>query len=406
VRGIGRLQLRIHETIAEIPERAWDALLDESATPFLRWAWLEALENSGCVTGETGWQPCHLSLWRGTDLVAAAPAYFKDGSDGDFSRDWGWAEAAMRARIPYYPKLTLTVPFTPCTGRRVLVAPGEDRAACERLIINGARKLAEEGGASSVHVLFPVEDEADSLAELGLAKRVSYQYHWQNAGYASFDEFLARFDSKKRNQVKRERAEAAKQGLAIRTLRLQELSAAPQKWADAAFDLHRHTVDKLMWGRRWINRAFYRRVVERMPENLELVIAERESDGKLVAGAFNVASKTRLYGRYWGCFEDHRFLHFNVCMYHSIDQCIRRGVQVFEGGAGGEHKIPRGFEPSETFSSHVFADARLDLPIRQFIAREAEERARALEHWRTRSPILKPAPIASNNDAGDKEAAS
>ncbi|MGZ3408237.1 MAG: GNAT family N-acetyltransferase, partial [Polyangia bacterium] len=165
----------------------------------------------------------------------------------------------------------------------------------------------------------------------------------------------------------------------------------PKKWADAAYELHRSTVDKLMWGRRWINRAFYRRVVERMPENLELVVAERDADGKLVAGAFNVASKSHLYGRYWGCFEEYRFLHFNVCMYHSIEECIRRGVQVFEGGAGGEHKIPRGFEPAETFSSHLFLDERLDRPIRDYIAREADERVKALEHWRQHTPILKKA---------------
>jgi predicted N-acyltransferase len=391
------VQLRIHDAVDEIAQAAWDGLVDARATPFLRWHWLEALETSGCVKPETGWQPCHLSLWRQQELIAVAPAYFKDGSDGDFSRDWGWAEAAMRARIRYYPKLTLTIPFTPCTGRRILVAPGEDRAECERIIVAGARELAEKAGASSVHVLFPLPDEADALEQLGLAKRVSYQYHWRNPGYADFGEFLARFDSKRRNQAKRERAAALQQGLKIRTLRAAELQAAPQKWADAAFDLHRHTVDKLMWGRRWINRAFYRRVVERMPENLELVVAEHASDGKLVAGAFNVASKTHLYGRYWGCFEEHRFLHFNVCMYHSIAECISRGVQVFEGGAGGEHKIPRGFEPAETYSSHVFLDERLEAPIRRYIEQEAEERARALEHWRTHTPILKPAPNAANN---------
>jgi predicted N-acyltransferase len=390
------VQLRIHDAIDEIPQPAWDRLVDARATPFLRWHWLEALETSGCVKPDTGWQPCHLSLWRHKELIAAAPAYFKDGSDGDFSRDWGWAEAAMRARIRYYPKVTLTVPFTPCTGRRILVAPGEDRAECERIIVAGARELAEQAGASSVHVLFPLPDEAEALERLGLARRVSYQYHWRNADYADFDQFLARFDSKRRNQAKRERGAALQQGLTLRTLRSAELRAAPHKWADAAFDLHRTTVDKLMWGRRWINRAFYRRVVERMPENLELVVAERAGDGKLVAGAFNVASDTHLYGRYWGCFEEHRFLHFNVCMYHSIAECISRRVQVFEGGAGGEHKIPRGFEPAETFSSHVFLDKRLEVPIRQFIEREAEERARALEHWRTHTPILKPAPNAAN----------
>ncbi len=383
------MELRVYDAIDQIPQQAWDALCDGNATPFVRWQWLEALETSGCATAATGWQPCHLTLWRGDELVAAAPAYIKESSDGDFSRDWGWADAAMRARIPYYPKIVLTVPFTPCTGRRILVRPGEDRAECAEILMAGALQLAKQVGASSVHALFPVEEEARLLADVGLARRVSYQYHWRNADYKTFDEFLARFDSKKRNQAKRERASLAQHGLGLRTLREEELRAAPKKWADAAYELHRSTVDKLMWGRRWINRAFYRRVVERMPENLELVVAERLDDGRLVAGAFNVASKTHLYGRYWGCFEEYRFLHFNVCMYHSIEECIRRGVQVFEGGAGGEHKIPRGFEPAETFSSHLFLDERLDRPIRDFIAREAEERQRALEHWRVHTPILK-----------------
>lgn len=385
------MELRVYDAIDEVPAEAWDALADGAATPFLRWHWLEALEASGCATAATGWQPCHLTLWRGRELVAAAPAYIKEDSDGDFSRDWGWADAAMRARIPYYPKLVLTVPFTPCTGRRVLVRAGEDRAELTEMLVAGARKLAAQAGLSSLHALFPLGDEARQLEAAGLARRVSYQYHWRNDGYRSFDEFLARFGSKKRNQAKRERASVAQHGLGLRTLREAELRAEPKRWADAAYELHRSTVDKLMWGRRWINRAFYRRVVERMPENLELVVAERHSDGKLVAGAFNVASKTHLYGRYWGCFEEYRFLHFNVCMYHSIEECIRRGVQVFEGGAGGEHKIPRGFEPAETFSSHLFLDERLDRPIRDYIAREADERVRALEHWRQHTPILKKA---------------
>jgi predicted N-acyltransferase len=385
------VEIRVYDSIDQVPEAAWDALADGKATPFLRWAWLEALEASGCATGKSGWQPCHLTLWRGDELVAAAPAYIKEDSDGDFSRDWGWADAAMRARIPYYPKLVLTVPFTPCSGRRVLVRAGEDRAELTEILVAGALQVAKQAGVQSVHALFPLEEEARQLEEVGLARRVSYQYHWRNDGYRSFDDFLARFGSKKRNQAKRERASVAQHGLGLRTLREAELRDEPKKWADAAYELHRSTVDKLMWGRRWINRAFYRRVVERMPENLELVVAERHSDGKLVAGAFNVASKTHLYGRYWGCFEEYRFLHFNVCMYHSIEECIRRGVQVFEGGAGGEHKIPRGFQPAETFSSHLFLDERLDRPIRDYIAREADERMRALEEWQKNSPIFKKA---------------
>jgi predicted N-acyltransferase len=374
--------LTVHDRIEGIPESAWDALLDDAATPFVRWAWLEALEHAGCVAEEHGWRPRHLALWDGEGLVAAAPAYLLDTSDGDFSRDWGWADAAQRAHIPYYPKLSLTVPFTPVTGRRILVAPGFDRALATQAIAAGARELARAEGATSVHVLFPLESEAAELERAGLAQRIAFQYHWKNAGYHSTDDYLARFDSKRRNQLKRERAQPAKDGITIRTIR----NPGPE-WAPRVFDLHRHTIDKMMWGRRWLNRPFYERVFTRMPEPLEVVAAEK--DGKLIAGAFNLATKTHLYGRYWGCFEEHKFLHFNVCLYHSIDECIARGVQVFEGGAGGEHKLMRGFEPAETWSAHLFLDPRLENPIRSYIAREAEERAQQLARWRAESPILK-----------------
>ncbi len=383
----GSVRLRIHDAIADVPRAQWDALVDDRATPFLSWAFLEALEHSGCATVETGWRPCHLALWRGDALVAAAPAYLKDDSDGDFSRDWGWAEAAGRAGIPYYPKLELTVPFTPVTGRRVLVAAGEDRAACLRAIADGAREVARELGAHSVHVLFPQADEALEWEACGLARRVDHQYHWRNDGYRSSEEFLARFDSRRRNAIKRERAEPARQGITLRTVRGDELGQAPDDWARAAFELHRSTVEKLEWGRGWLNLDFYRRVFARMPEAIEFVEARR--GGRLVAGAFNVASRTRLYGRYWGCFEEHRFLHFNVCLYHSIDECIRRGVEAFEGGAGGEHKLGRGFEPAATFSNHAVLDPRLEAPLAAHIAREAEQHERALDRWRAASPILK-----------------
>jgi len=373
--------------IEEVPRSAWDALLDDQATPFVRWDFLAALERSGCASEASGWRPRHLTLWRADRLVAAAPAYLREDSDGDFSRDWGWADAAQRAGIAYYPKLTITVPFTPVTGRRILVAPGEPRAEATVALMKAARALAQEEGATGVHVLFPVEDEARELEAAGLARRVAFQYHWRNDGYRDPEDFLARFSSKKRNQARRERAAPDKQGIAIRTVRGDELAEDPQKWARAAFELHRSTVDKLMWGRRWLNRAFYEQVFASLAPSLELVEARR--DGKLIAGAFNVATPTHLYGRYWGCFEEHPFLHFNVCLYHSIDECIRRGVQVFEGGAGGEHKIARGFEPAETYSAHAFLDERLDVPLRAYIEREAAERATALSRWRLESPILR-----------------
>ncbi len=390
-----QMEMKVHHAIDSIPESKWDALLDAEATPFVRWAWLEALEASGCASAENGWQPCHLALWRGDRLIAAAPTYLKEGSDGDFSRDWAWADAALRAGIAYYPKLAVTVPFTPVTGRRLLIAPGEDRATCVRALMAGARELAVELRASSVHVLFPTAGEALELEAAGLARRVAFQYHWRNEGYADPEAFLACFSSKKRNQAKRERAAPGEQGILIRTIRGEELAADRHRWGRAAYDLHRSTVDKLMWGRRWLNGAFYDRVFARMPESLVVVAATR--DGKLIAGAFNVGTPSHLYGRYWGCFEEHPFLHFNVCLYHSIDECIRRGVGMFEGGAGGEHKIARGFQPAETWSNHLFLDARLEKPIRAFVAAEAIERAAALDRWRAASPILKRKPVVQQD---------
>ncbi len=376
--------------IASIPKEAWDALCFPKASenPFVRHAWLDALEQSGCAGAERDFQPMHLTLSRGKDLVAAAPAYLKETSDGDFSRDWGMADAAQRAGIPYYPKLIVTVPFTPVTGRRILIAPGEPDLTEE--LLAGAEKLARKVGAHSVHVLFPTGDEVDRIAQHGLTKRVAFQYHWRNAGYKTSDEFLGCFDSKRRNQLKRERSEPLKQNITIRTVRGEEMLRDSAKWGKSAFELHRHTVDKLAWGRRWLNRGFYDHVFANMPESLEVVAAEQ--DGRLIAGAFNVATPTHLFGRYWGCFEEHRFLHFNVCLYHSIDECIANGTQVFEGGAGGEHKLARGFEPAETYSAHRFFDARLEIPFHQYLRQEAEERAQALERWRAERPILKRAP--------------
>ncbi len=383
------IQLKVLSRINEVDEAAWDALGGARLTPFTRWAWLDALEFAGCVTDGTGWQPRHLTLWDGARLVAAAPAYLKSDSDGDFSRDWGWADAAHRARIAYYPKLLIAVPFTPVTGTRLLTATDRtdaERDELRRGLIAGALELAR-AEATSLHVLFPDPDEALLCGELGLGRRIAFQYHWKNEGYASMEEFLQRFNSKKRNQVNRERGEAAKQGITLRTVRGAELAQDSARWGKAAYELHRHTIDQMAWGRRWLNRAFYDRVFARMPGPLEVVAAE--IDGRLVAGAFNVATDTHLYGRYWGCFEQHRFLHFNVCLYHSIDDCIRRGLLAMEGGAGGEHKIPRGFVPSETYSNHWFVDPRLQAPLQHYIASEADERQQALERWRQESPLFK-----------------
>jgi uncharacterized protein len=392
--SVGSPRFEVFGSIAELPREAWNALLDGQSTPFLDWRWLAAMEGSGCASERSGWTPRHLTLWRGDKLVAAAPGYVKEDSDGDFSRDFDLASAAMRGRRRYYPKLTLGVPFTPATGRRILAAADEDLVKATGLLLDGARELARSEDYGTVQVLFPNREEAARLEALGLARRVSYQFHWHNEGYKTPADFLARFNSKRRHMVKRERAAPETQGIHIRTVRGEELAQAHRQWARAAYGLHHATIQKLMWGRGWLNQGFYERIFETMPEKLEVVAAMR--GGKLVAGAFNVASETHLYGRYWGCFEEHPFLHFNVCYYHSIDECIRRGVQAFEGGAGGDHKLARGFLPTETYSAHLFVDAKLDAAFRAHLAEESRERVESLARWNRESPILKTAPATGS----------
>jgi uncharacterized protein len=384
--------LRVLDSIGEARPEEWDGLFAHEparASPFVRHAFLDAAERSGCAAPATGWRPRHLTLWRGGRLLAAAPAWARDRSDGDFGRDWEWAGAAHSAGVPYYPKLVLGVPFTPATGRRLLVAPGEDRAACGRALVEGARALCARERLHSLHVLFPGAEEAAEWEELGLALRVDFQYHWHNQGYASFDDFLSRFPSKRRNAIRRERGAPERQGIAIRTLRGEDLRRDPGRWAGAFHALHRRTVDRMAWGMRFVGRAFFELLLAGMPDAVELVEARRE--GTLVAAAFNLASEERLYGRYWGCADELPFLHFNVCLYHSIEECIRRGVAAFEGGAGGEHKLARGFEPALTFSAHAFGDLRLDTAVRRFLGEEGERRRGALERWRVESPVLRPA---------------
>lgn len=360
-----RATLRIVEHLTEIAPETWDSLLDAECTPFQRHEWLAALEDAGCATAPRGWHPRHLTLWRGDRLVAAAPAYRRDDSHGEFVFDWSWASAAERAGVRYYPKLTLAVPFTPATGPRFLVAPGENREDRIRELLRGAVDYARDERLSSVHVLLPTEPQCDLAEKEGYAIRHGIQFHWDNPGYASYDDFLSRFDSKRRHQLKREARAASEQGITLRTRRGDDLSPRD---AGLVHKLYTSTVDRFVWGQRYLTPAFFKRVLGSFRNYIDLVEAQRGDE--VVAGAFNISSATHLYGRYWGCFEEHPFLHFNVCYYHSIGECIRRGIRRFEGGAGGEHKVSRGFAPAVTRSAHWIFHPGLDRAVRDFVGRE------------------------------------
>jgi predicted N-acyltransferase len=362
--------VRVLERVGEVAPAEWDALVGEQSSPFVEHAWLDALEETGCVGGDSGWLPAHLTLWRGDKLVAASPSYVKANSEGEFVFDWGWADAAHRAGIRYYPKIVVAVPFTPATGDRVLVAPGEDRALAVGILASAARDWMKRIKASSVHVLFPREDEARAWEKSGYLRRDGFQFHWFRSGARTFDDYLARFSSKQRNQIKREIRGVESAGLVVRTLTEREHTA---EVARTLHGFYASTISKHgMWGRMYLTVRFFERIVERFRDRLACVLASDARTGDAVAGAFNVARGSRLYGRYWGARTEVPFLHFVVCYYAGVRFAIERGLDVFEPGAGGEHKRVRGFVPTLTHSAHWIADPRLRSALGSWLQRERE----------------------------------
>ena len=360
------LTLELADGVQSIAQAEWDALVAPEDGPFTRWAWLASLEQAGCVRPEVGWLSRPLVVRRGDRLVAALPLYLKGNSEGEFVFDHSWARFAQRLRVEYYPKLLSAVPFTPATGRRLLVRSDEDRAVLAPLLARGLQAAVREMDVSSAHLLFANEDDAAVLEQAGLAPRVGVQFHWENKGYSTYDDFLATFNSKRRHQLKRERRMVRESGVVVTTHRGRDIS---EEVLDAMERFYLASVEKFSpWTRQYLNRPFFEKVIERMPDAIEIVIA-RDGD-RAIAGAFNVCGGNRLFGRYWGALEERPFLHFDVCYYHSIEQAILRKLDAFEPGAGGEHKLPRGFVPTRTRSFHVLKDARLDTAIRDFVQEE------------------------------------
>lgn len=361
-------RLKVLETIADVPSAQWNALLRPDDAPVLRWEWLHAMEASGSATRARGWEATHFTLWREDRLVAAAPAWRKHHSMGEYIYDFGWAQAAEAMGLAYHPKLLVGLPLSPLTARRFLVAAGEDETALRARLQDELVDYARGQRLSSIHVLFPPEAEAKALLREQFFLRTTLQYHWRNPGYRTPEDYLSRFDSKRRNQLKRERAAPSKQGITLRTLRSHELRP---EHGELAWRFYEATASRYSWGPVQLTREFFHLVFETMRDAVELVVAER--GGRVIAGAFNLHSPRRLYGRYWGCFEEHPFLHFNVCLYHSIDDAIARGLEAFEPGAGGEHKIARGFEPTAIYSVHRVFDPRFERAVKDFCRREGAQ---------------------------------
>ena len=320
---------------------------------------------SNSVGGRTGWQPQHV-LARTPDgtLVAAAPCYRKSHSRGEYVFDRGWAEAYERAGGSYYPKLQVAVPFTPATGRRLLLRPGPQAHAVGRALAGGLVELCGLSGASGVHVTFATEPEFRLLGELGYLQRTDQQFHWENPGFASFDEFLAALTARKRKTIRRERHDALQNGISVHWLTGRDLTE--DVW-DAFFEFYMETGSR-KWGRPYLTRPFYSLVGEKMRDRIVLVMAKRA--GRWIAGAINFIGSHALFGRHWGAIEHHPFLHFELCYYQAIDYAIAHKIPRVEAGAQGEHKISRGYLPTTTYSAHYIADPALRRAIADYLVRE------------------------------------
>jgi predicted N-acyltransferase len=360
------IDIQVHRAMAEVSRTAWDSLLSPDAAPFLEWHFLDALETSGSAVPERGWTPLHFTAWRGGQLVGAMPGYVKTHSMGEFMyNDFRWAAFTPRFKVAYYPKLILGVAFSPATGPRPLVASGVDRAEVTRAIATAAQAVAIEEGYSSVNVLFSRRDDLPEWRAAGFAAGGGMQFHWGNAGFSSFDDFLKRFNSKRRHMIKSERAQLAKDGTQVQSFTgsalTPELLAFASKCYESTFDRH-------AWNDPHLTPAFFKQARERFPERVDVVLASES--GRWLASALNLRGQNRLFGRHWGAVEDRRYLHFNVCYYHSIERSIVEGLQVFEPGAGGEHKMARGFEPTLMHSAHWFANERLHQAMSTYLAQE------------------------------------
>jgi uncharacterized protein len=371
------LVIRAHGAIADIGRAAWDACADapdHAGNPFIRYDFLQALEESGCVGARTGWKPQHLRVSDGAGRVLGVmPLYLKSHSQGEYVFDHSWADAYMRAGGQYYPKLQCAAPFTPATGPRLITAPGEERAAVERALLQGAVALTDQIGASSLHITFLTEGEWTRAGEAGLLQRRDQQYHWHNRGYADFEGFLAQLSSNRRKNIRRERRDA-QAGLEIVAVTGKELTE--DHW-DAFFAFYMDTGGR-KWGRPYLNRLFFSLLGERMADRVMLIMARRE--GRWIAGALNLLGDDCLFGRNWGCLEEVPFLHFEVCYYRAIEEAIRLGLARVEAGAQGEHKIARGYLPASVFSAHYIADPALREPVARYLDRERDAVEREMDY--------------------------
>ncbi len=343
-----------------------------TANPFLRYEFLSALERNGCVGERHGWLPRHaLAFDNDGRLIGAIPMYLKDNSYGEFVFDWSWADAYQRAGLPYYPKSVVAVPYTPATGPRILTASSASADEVADQLIRVTREWSNSEQLSSLHYLFTDKNDTRRLTEQGFLLRLGCQFHWQNRGYRDFDDYLSCFSSQKRKKVRRERRYVQQAGIELRAVHGQQASDAE---IETMHDFYRSTFEK-KWGHPTLTLGFFREIAVTMGEQLLFFIASKED--RIIAGAICFRSADTLYGRHWGCYQNHHSLHFETCYYQGIDYCIRHGLKVFEPGAQGEHKISRGFLPTPTWSAHWIRHPG----FRDIISRHLEQETAAMRDY-------------------------
>lgn len=367
------LSTRVLESIGDISTEDWNAL--SGSNPFLRHEFLHALEDTGCAAEQSGWSAQHITLWRDGHLVAAMPLYLKFHSYGEYVFDWAWADAYRRHGLEYYPKLLSAIPFSPVTGPRLLLADSSLRST----LVQSALQRAQD--RSSLHILFPADDEVDTLEAAGMLIRRGVQFHWRNDKYRNFDDFLGALSHNKRKKIKQERRKVREAGVICR--RVSGADIRPADWF--FFNRCYRSTYRAHHSTPYLNLGFFERLGDSLPDNVMLVIAEL--DGKPIASTLNLYGNGVLYGRYWGAIGYLPNLHFEACYYQALEFCIERGIDVFEGGAQGEHKLARGFVPVETHSAHWirhkgFADA-----VERFLERESEGIDRYVDELSDRSPF-------------------
>ncbi len=367
---------KVISEISEVGAEQWEACANPPVAtacapipknPFITHAFLHALEESGSVSARFGWAPHHIIIDDSKgELFGAVPMYLKNHSYGEYVFDHGWANAHERAGGNYYPKLQVSIPFTPATGRRLLARPGPDMKDTQTRLLAATIQVAQKLNVSSVHFTFLTEDEWEHLGDLGLLQRTDQQFHWLNRGYETFDDFLNDLTSRKRKNIKKERQGALDSGITIERLTGSDLKE--HHW-DAFFDFYEDTGSR-KWGRSYLTRSFFSLIGETMTDQVMLVMCQR--GGHYIAGAINFIGGDTLFGRNWGCIEDHRFLHFEACYYQAIDFAIERGLGRVEAGAQGAHKLARGYVPTRTYSAHYLADARLRDAVERYLIDERQ----------------------------------